>query len=199
MHAQCLDIAREALAAGALERAAKFGEKAMKLAPNDEVRGSLLVATGAAPCLCRRAGSCQFAQRTAHCRADLPVARDRARAWWPDKRGTAAGAQAPQGCPLAISGPVSRPVCFFQLDSQLSWALAVQWRCAAQGPPCALVSPAGARCRVLQGGMQPPPAAWPWQVAGVTLASSPGSCGHQAHAAHSLPVLCVLHDARERL
>ena len=34
---KCLDIAREALAAGALEKATRFGEKAMKLAPNDEV------------------------------------------------------------------------------------------------------------------------------------------------------------------
>ena len=34
---KCLTIARDALAAGNLEKASRFGEKAMKLYPHDEV------------------------------------------------------------------------------------------------------------------------------------------------------------------
>lgn len=54
---QSLDIAKSALAAGNLEKAQRFAEKAMKLYPSDEVRhrsiNALSHSSGCTCCLCK--------------------------------------------------------------------------------------------------------------------------------------------------
>lgn len=54
---KCLHIAQEALRAGNLDKADRFGQKAKRLFQNDEVRASRASREGAASCDCYPQGS----------------------------------------------------------------------------------------------------------------------------------------------